>query len=138
MTMDDNKADLAHFFSGEILRRAAYLPANCEVVAGGGCPDPLNAGSSRRDVFHLAANHEEADTRLILHALDAYRNNYKRIEVRCRDTDVLLLLLFHLGRFEIEVCMVAGTAKQRKCFPVHLIVRKLNGDVLICFYMHHF
>ena len=48
----------------------------------------------------------------------------------CKDTDVLLLLLYHLGRIDVEVWMVSGTAKQRKCDPVHVIASKLDDDVL--------
>lgn len=137
IAMDENKADLAHFLSEEILQRATSLRDNCEVVVGGGFHDTVNARSNRREVSSLAANHEEADTRLILHALDAYQRNYKRIAVICRDTDVLLLLLFHLGNLSAEVWMIAGTAKQRKCFPVHSIARNLDSNVIrnvLCFH----
>lgn len=113
IALEDNKADLAFFLSNEILHQAESLTNDCEVIAGGGFSDPENARSSRRDIPILAANHEEADTRLIVHAKDAWQNNFQKILVMCRDTDVLLLLLLHLGRLEIEVWMVSGTSKQR-------------------------
>ena len=93
-------------------------------------PDPENAKSSKREVTALSANHEEADTCLIVRAKDAVENNHKRIIVMCRDTDVLLLLLYHLGRIDVEVWMVSRTSKQRKCYPVHVIASKLDGDIL--------
>ena len=46
--------------------------------------------------------------------------------VVCRDTDVLLLLLYHLGEMDIEVWMSSGTARQRKNYPIHLIAKKLS------------
>ena len=130
IALEDNKADLATYLSTELLRKAETLVGNCEVVAGGGFPDPVNTKSSKREVTALSANHEEADTRLILHANDAIQNNYKRIIVICRDTDVLLLLLYHLGHTEAEVWMVSGTSKQKKCYPVHTIASKLDDNLL--------
>ena len=41
----------------------------------------MNTKSSTRAVTALSANHEEADTRLILHAKGAIQNNYKRLIV---------------------------------------------------------
>ncbi|MEL6989860.1 MAG: hypothetical protein AAGK97_18775, partial [Bacteroidota bacterium] len=130
IAMDENKADLARFLSEEMHRRTTSIPDNCEVVIGGGFCDTLNARSNRREISNLAANHEEADTRLIFHALDVYRSNYKRITVICRDTDVLLLLLFHLGSLPVEVWMIAGTYKQIKCFPVHSIASNLDSNII--------
>jgi len=45
--------------------------------------------TNRGPILQLAANHKEADTRLILHVLEAVKSVYKRIVVKCRDTDVL-------------------------------------------------
>ena len=123
IALDDNKADLAHFLSTELLDKAQDISENHEDVADGGFPDPVNARSSRRNVNHLSANHEEADTRLILHGKDACEANFKRMVVVCRDTDVLLLLLYHLGEMDIEVWMSSGTARQRKNYPIHLIAK---------------
>ena len=106
------------------------MASNCEVVAGGAFYDPVNTKSSTRDVTALSANHEEADTRLILHAKDAIQYNYKRLFVICRDADVLLLLLYHLGQTKTEVWMVSGTSKQQKCYPAHTIASKLDNDAL--------
>ena len=130
VALEDNKADIVTYVSGELLQKASTLASNCEVVAGGAFPDPWNAKSSTRDVTALSANHEEADTRLILHAKDAVQNNYKRLIVICRDTDVLLLLLYHLGRTKTEVWMVSGTSKQQNCYPVQTVASKLDNDVL--------
>ena len=130
IALEDNKADLATYLSEKLLQKAESLEGNCEVVAGGGFPDPVNTKSSKRDVTDLSANHEEADTRLILHGKDGIQNGYKRVIVICRDTDVLLLLLYHLGRTGAEIWMVSGTSKQKKCYPVHIIASKLNDDTL--------
>ena len=112
IALEDTKADLATYLPEELLQKASTLASNCEVVAEGAFTDHVNAKSSTRDVTALSANHEEADTRLILHAKDAIQSNYKRLIVICRDTDVLLLLLYHLGRTKTEVWMVLPSSHQ--------------------------
>ncbi len=131
IALGQNKADLAEYLSTELIQRADTLTdGGCEVVAGGGFPNPDNARSNIRDVKHLSVNHEEADTRMIVHAMDAVKLGYKRLLVMCRDTDVLLLLLYHLGALSVETWMISGTAKQRKCFPVHEIASHLDPAVI--------
>ena len=41
----------------------------------------------------LKANHEEADTRLVVHTAEAI--SQKKIAIICKDTDVILLLLHY-------------------------------------------
>ena len=36
-----------------------------------------------------------------------------------RDTDVLLLLVHFMLTKPVEVWMISGTVKSRKCYPVH-------------------
>ena len=48
------------------------------------------------DVSSLASNQEEADTRIVLHAIYAANNGSEKIVVRSPDTDVLVLLLHHM------------------------------------------
>ena len=49
---------------------------------------------------------------MILHSRDAIDRGYKRLEVYCRDTEVLLLLIYHFGA-DAEVYMISGTGKQQ-------------------------
>ena len=41
-------------------------------------------------------NHEEADTRLLLNALDASKRGFKRLLIVTMDTDVVVLVLCYL------------------------------------------
>ena len=65
------------------------------IIVGGGFEDPMKTFSSNveNNVSHLRANHEEADTRILLHVNDACNQGYARLVIECTDTDVLLLLL---------------------------------------------
>ena len=43
--------------------------------------------------FLYPCNHEEADTRVLLHVKDMTRNGYKKLAIRIVDTDVLILAI---------------------------------------------
>ncbi len=61
-----------------------------------GCDNPeLVRSSTGNTMDHLFCTHEEADIRLILHAVDAAQKEFKRVIVVCRDTGVLVLLIYH-------------------------------------------
>ena len=68
---------------------------------------------------HLFSSHEEADTRLVLHGKDAEQNGYKRVVVKCKDTETTS-----------EVWMDAGTTKKPKHVPVHQVRLTLQQDVV--------
>ena len=75
-----------------------------------------------RSLAGLRSDHEEADTRIVLHARDhATIRGYHQINVICRDTDVLVLLPAHLPNLSPAVWMFTGTAKRKLYVPVHQI-----------------
>jgi hypothetical protein len=68
---------------------------------------------------------------MILHACDAVSMGFNRVLGRCRDADVLLPLVYFLGTIkDIETWMIAGTAKQRKCYPVREITECLSAPII--------
>ena len=70
------------------------------------------------------ANHEEADTRVVLHCIHAETED---VVVAARDTDILLLLLAFFSSMKCkQLWMKAGTPKQKKYFPIHEIRQKLS------------
>lgn len=116
--LPENKADLSRFLSEQIMLKADALDA--EIVTAGGFTEIQSAASSTgRDIKLLQATHEEADTRVILHALDAARQPYERTLIVCRDTDVLVLLIHFQQQLTNEIWFQSGTAKQRKYVAVH-------------------
>lgn len=59
------------------------------------------SATKRTDLGVLAAcTHEEADTRLMVHALDATSRGHPRIRIRSNDTDVLCLLFQLIAFFK--------------------------------------
>ena len=70
IALHENKADLARSLSEALIANA---PPQKEIVVAGGFEDELEVQSSvgSTDVANLRATHEEADTRLVLHALQS-------------------------------------------------------------------
>lgn len=95
-----------------------------ELILSGGFNDLHKVWSSRddRDVTSLSANHEEADTRIPLHARDATASRYQQVNVISRDTDVLVLLVAHFPTLCPYVSMFTGTARKRSCIAIHKII----------------
>jgi len=106
LAMPENKADLAAFLSIQ-LSTATYGDVDL-IVAGGFVEEDMALSTAGTDVSTLAATHEEADTRIIVHAS---QTDLKTVVVCARDTDVILLLLHHYQRFKCdEVWVTAGTS----------------------------
>ena len=84
-----NKAGLANFLSHELLRRA---PASkCVITTGGLDEDTMVlCNMPDLDMYSITSTYEESDTRLVLHCAHMQSPT---VEVWCRDTDVLLMLI---------------------------------------------
>ena len=118
------------------MQKGEDLPERWELVTGGGFASPTDTRSTRRQTVHLQGNHEEADTRLILHSYEAASEGYERLVLRCSDTDVLLLLFYFMPTRVAEVWMVSGTSTQQKCYPVHTLSSfhaLTGGDIVSSF-----
>ena len=119
----ENKTELAQFLSNALI---AAAPPEKVVVVGGGFASETEVQSSdpAMDTTLLESNHEEADSRMILHCLQTDAPN---IVVVARDTDVLVLLVANFGRMSCtRLWMKAGTMKKPKYVPVHDIRRELG------------
>ncbi len=118
ISMPENKENLAKFLSDEIVRKSQGIDA--EIITAGGFEDVRDANSSTgREISALHADHEEADTRIVLHAVEARTQQFQRTIVACRDTDVLVLLLNFKNLLTNEVWFQSGTSKKRKFIAVH-------------------
>ena len=122
MALSENKANLARFLSEQLITRA---PESKEIVTAGGFRDELEVRSSTptTPLSCLIANHEEADTRLALHAMNVTND---AVVVSARDTDVLVILVSHFHRMHCkELWMKAGTSKKEKYIPIHNVACNL-------------
>lgn len=127
LSLADNKVDLAHFLSEELCSQA---PDDKEIVVAGGFREELEVRSSKptTDLTHLKATHEEADTRLVLHAVHA-SSQFNTVVVSSRDTDVLVLLVSHFTRVQCEhLWMLSGTTNKRRYIPIDAVFNNLPRD----------
>ena len=86
----------------------------------------------------MFSTHEEADTRILLHAIDL-ATTHSRVVVRCDDNDVLVLLIYYCAKGMFANCKVymnAGhcskTTNRQRFIPVNEITSKIGQDVSIC------
>ncbi|KAG1682026.1 Sprouty-related, EVH1 domain-containing protein 2 [Nymphon striatum] len=101
------------------------------IITAGGYDDPTVAMSSHGEISgNLKSTHEEADTRIVLHAVDAVRAGCQRLLINCRDTDVLVLLVHfcdHIAADELWMC--SGTKMKPKYIPVHIVRQHLTDAI---------
>jgi len=76
--------------------------------------------TSGPNVSCLRSTHDEADTRIILHARTLTIQGFRRIVVHSRDTDVLVLLAHFANQLSPELWFRTGRAKQRTYVAVHI------------------
>ncbi|CAM1319292.1 Uncharacterised protein g7165 [Pycnogonum litorale] len=125
ITLAENKVDLARFLSEKLII-SSELGGKEIIVSGEFTEITKTISTSERDVSPLSANHEEADTRIVLHACDAADHGYERTIVVCRDTDVLVMLTVFSAKLSQEVWMKAGTSKSPRMIRVHDIAINNN------------
>jgi hypothetical protein len=66
--LPDNKSNLSEYLSEELIEKGETMET-CELITGGGFKKiDMTKSTSHQDVTNLKATHEEADTRIILHA----------------------------------------------------------------------
>ncbi len=76
------------------------------------------------EVSSLQSNHEEADTRLLLHAKHATAT-YDRVIIKSPDTDVFILSIAMQHTIHKEVFFMTGTGNRCRCIPVTTISSNL-------------
>jgi hypothetical protein len=119
--LPDNKSNLSHFLSEQLMVKAQAFE-HYEVIVGGGFEEVDEVRSSTgHDVSCLQSTHEEADTRIILHAIHAQHQDFERLVVVCHDTDVLVLLIHFAEQLSKEIWFKTGTAKKTRLIKVHAI-----------------
>ncbi|MEW8119932.1 MAG: hypothetical protein AB2792_22450, partial [Candidatus Thiodiazotropha sp.] len=144
MALPENKAALNQFLSQYITERACESQAlqsrhERNLVIAGGFADGKTvvclSSEGRTESESLASTHEEADTRMILHAMDAdskFTDDDGRIVIKTPDTDVVVLALYyfprmkHVSEFWIETGRVTKTSDQRRFIPIHSISKSLG------------
>ena len=82
--------------------------------------------ATQRDVRHLRSTQEEADTKIILHALDAFAQGATQLSIYSPDTDVLVLALRRYPDLCSNSCFVTGTGSSRRVINLRSIADALG------------
>ena len=134
MANPQNKVNLCHFLTESLCNLGQEkLPLNKKLVIGGGLNDGKEALSIEKGhwetVPSLKSDHEEADTRLLLHARNDVQDGV-RIIIQSPDTDVLILCtsLFQEIGCE-ELWLRTGVKDKLRYIPVHDESRTLGSKL---------
>ena len=74
-------------------------------------------------------NHEEADTRMLVHAADASKAGYKNIIIRTVDTDVVIISIAMTQNLHINELWIAfGTGSNLRYLAAHEIASRLGPE----------
>ena len=82
--------------------------------------------------------HEEADTRLMIHALDASLRGHRRIKIRTNDTDVIVLALSVVSTLPVdEFWITYGLGKNVQHMPAQVVASSLGPSKVSALPMFH-
>ena len=80
------------------------------------------------DVAHLCSSQEEADTRLILHSLDAVCRGATELYIQSSDTDVFILAIHHYRQLCRKTYFVTGAGNKKREISLGPIVNALGDE----------
>lgn len=109
----ENKHDLTNFLSMHVVKKAG--DDGLHLVTSGGFHDIMSFDAVKtlppQSSEFLSSNHEEADTRILLHILSGRAEGYREFVVSCRDTDVLVLLVHFSNQLNVNLYMQTSADK---------------------------
>lgn len=128
LRVDQNKEELFHLLSEQVVK-IQHQPLEDQKEIYSTYEDSVysNTGNSLSKL--APRTHEEADTRIMLHAYDASTSGYRRIMIRTEDTAVLVLAISIYHTILVDELWVAfGFGKYLRYFPLHNIATGLGRD----------
>ena len=78
--------------------------------------------STHKDMSHLQSDYEEADTKMILHALDATADDATDLSIYSPDTDVLVLASRRYPEMCSDTSFITGKITNHRTIKLQLIV----------------
>ena len=120
------------------MKTASDIPATevlCSSMAGDQLTLPCSktVNGTQSQLPELDSSIEEADERLLLHALHATRNGKERIIILSNDTDIFVTLMFYWQKLQEEglkeLWMKAGVGGTTRFVPVHYHATSVGTDL---------
>ena len=125
LRLDENKTELFKFFAEETVT----LGGEKQVISTLG--DQFISYPPRVDVSNLApCSHEEADTRMLLHAAGAANQGFRKILIRTVATDVVVLSVAPVPKFQpAELWLAFGVEVKSRYLPGHEISQSIGQEM---------
>lgn len=126
LRIDDNKTELFHYLSHRV---ADVLNGGDQIIITTYDKDVLS--TSEYDTAMLSpCTHEEADSRLLLHAADCVNAGYTRLLMRTVDTDVVVLAIALCQKLPqlTQFWIAFGVGKHYRYIPIHEIASSIGPE----------
>ena len=121
----DNKTEFFQFMAEKIVS----LPSENDIIV---TRNDQALSNKNRDLSGLTCSHEEADTRIFVHARYAIIAGAKRITMKVNDTDILVITISLFSFLQQdglqELWLNFGKSSSRKLIPVHSLVTSLGPE----------
>lgn len=130
-----NKEELLAFLFAQWQRHdlVTQVPAQKVLVitAGSNCVSLTsnNDDSTFTPVPALKSTHEEADTRLLLHAQHAASNGYPTVTIKSPDTDVAVLAVAFSHAIPAKIIFLTGSGSKKREVDINAISDKLGRTI---------
>ena len=123
-----NKVELFSFLTSRVVEFECSSEKNIYITSG----ESVKSSGERRGQMSKC-NHEEADTRIVVHILHALEQGMKIIQVRTVDTDVVTILVgayFSLVKTQpdLDIWVAFGTGKSFRYYSINAVCSSL-GEV---------
>lgn len=135
LSHSDNKTELISYLSGKLME--VQMPdSKCSYVIAG--ENVLHVGSDN----HMGeCNHEEADTRIVVHALHSLQTSSVGL-IHTGDTDVIVFLLSNFHHMlnvnpEAEIWVAFKAGKQRRMISINHLTATLGDTKCKAFALFH-
>ncbi len=118
MADSSNKDELFKFLSTEATK-ASFPDCKDVYLTSGACVLHIGPGDEMKE----QSNHEEADTRIVLHVIAALEKS-SSILIRTGDTDVLIIIFSQFSRFysmnpALDIWMAFGSGKNQRMLHIN-------------------
>ena len=126
LRVDDNKTALFHFLANQI---SLIDVPNGKVIITTLDENVLVNGTDLQRAGLEPCNHEEADTRMLLHCQHAYNQEARKLMCVATDMDVVVIAIASASRFiDCEAWIEFGHRKHMRYIPLHSITASLGQD----------
>ena len=125
LSCSQNKETLAIFLAAQLIECKKDSQTTYVVTSKGDC-----MASNSLPIQHLRSEQEEADTRMLLHALDATQRGATSITIQSPDTDVLVLTLWVYKRLCPDTTVIVGTGGKRRSIPLGPLYEAVGEELV--------